>query len=155
MAIPTYDQIMLPLLRALEDGQLHRKRELSQRMADHFQLTAEERASMLPSTRVTRINHRTGWAAFGLRRAGLADNPVEGSLQITAEGKQFLATNPAKLTSKDLTQFEPFRKFVAGMKERAAAAKKAGSIAQAVSELRDDQITPEERIESAFAELRA
>src|SRR5438046_1151147 len=116
MAIPTYDQIMLPLLQTLEDGQLHTRRELSKRMADQFQLTPEERASMLPSTRVTRISHRTGWAAFGLRRAGLADNPVEGSLQITAEGKQFLATKPSKLTSKDLMQFERFRQFVAGMR---------------------------------------
>src|SRR5437773_420464 len=130
MPIPTYNQIMLPLLQALENGQLHTRRELAQRMADHFRLTPEERASMLPRTRVTRISHRTGWAAFGLRRAGLANNPVEGSLQITDEGKRFLATSPSNLTNKDLMQFEPFRKFVAELKERAtAAAKKAGASA--------------------------
>ncbi len=156
MPIPTYDQIMLPLLQALADGQLHPNRELSQRMGDHFQLTPEERASMLPSTRVTRISHRTGWAAFGLRRAGLANNPVQGSLQITDEGKRFLATNPGKLTSKDLMQFEPFRKFVAGMKQRTAAGtKKTGAVLQpSTDQTPDEHTTPEEQIESAFAELK-
>jgi len=156
MAIPTYDQIMLPLLQALEDGQLH-TRELSQRMADHFQLTPEERASMLPSTRVNRIKHRTGWAAFGLRRAGLADNPVKGSVHITEEGKRFLATNPTELTSKGLMQSEPFRQFVAGMKARntSSAAKTEGLSSQPPPEAPlDEKGTPEERIESAFSELK-
>lgn len=156
MAIPKYDEIMLPLLNALSDGQSHIKRELTEKMADYLNLTAQEREQMLPSTRVTYIKHRTGWAGFGLRKAGLATNPVEGTLQITDEGRKFLATNPSgRLTRSVLMQFEPYRQFRAEMKERAAAAaKKAGSIAQVVPELGDDQTTPGERIESAFAELR-
>jgi len=157
MAIPKYDEIMLPLLRVLADGQSHAKRELTEKMADHFKLTPEERQQMLPSTRATYIGHRTGWAGFGLRKAGLATNPVEGTLQITDEGRKFLATNPSgRLTRAVLMQFEPFRQFVAEIKERAAAAaKKSGPIAAAAPEHgADDQITPEERMESAFAELR-
>src|SRR6059058_2488226 len=95
MAIPKYDEIMLPLLKVLSDGQPHTRRELAEKMADHFGLTPEEREQMLPSTRVTYIKHRTGWAGFGLRKAGLATNPIEGTLQITPEGRNFLATNPS------------------------------------------------------------
>jgi restriction system protein len=62
MAIPKYDEIMLPLLKKLSDGQPHTRRELAEKMADHFGLTPEEREQMLPSTRVTYIKHRTGWA---------------------------------------------------------------------------------------------
>jgi restriction system protein len=157
MAIPKYDEIMLPLLKVLSDGQSHTKRELTEKMADHFQLTPEERGQMLPSTRATYIKHRTGWAAFGLRKAGLATNPVEGTLQITDEGRKFLATNPSgRLTRPVLMQFEPYRQFVAEMKERGtAAAKKIGASAQVAPDSgSDDETTPEERIESAFAELR-
>jgi len=157
MAIPKYDEIMLPLLKVLSDGQSHTKRELTEKMADHFGLTADERQQMLPSTRATYIKHRTGWAAFGLRKAGLATNPVEGTLVITDEGRKFLATNPSgRLTRAVLMQFEPFRQFIAEMKERnAAAAKKTAALPQppAVSGA-DEQTTPEEQIESAFAELR-
>ena len=158
MAIPKYDEIMLPLLRVLSDGQSHTKRELMEKMADHFDLTPEERSQMLPSTRVTYIKHRTGWAAFGLRKAGLATNPIEGTLVITEEGRRFLATNPSgRLTRSVLMQFEPYRQFRADMKERAtAAAKKSDASPQVAADgASDDQITPEERMGSAFAELNA
>ena len=148
MPIPKYDEIMLPSLKVLSDGQAHTKRELTEKMADHFGLTPEEREQMLPSTRATYIKHRTGWAAFGLRKAGLATNPVEGT---------FLATNPSgRLTRSVLMQFEPFRQFTAELKERAAAAAKtSGALPQvAPDRASDDHITPEERIEAAFAELR-
>src|SRR5258705_2418248 len=116
---------MLPLLRILNDGQVHTRREIVEKIADHFGLTADEREQMLPSTRVTRIKHRTGWAAFALRRAGLATNPVEGTLQITDEGRKFLATNPTgRLTRSVLMQFEPYRQFIAEVKEVGAAAAK-------------------------------
>jgi hypothetical protein len=92
--IPKYDEIMLPLLKVLNDGQSHTSRELSEKMADHFRLTREERQQMLPSGRVTRIKHRTGWAAFGLRKAGLATNPVEGTLKITDETPGLLNPMP-------------------------------------------------------------
>ena len=55
MAIPKYDEIMLPLLQALSDRKPHAKRELADKMADHFGLTSEEREQMLPSTRETLI----------------------------------------------------------------------------------------------------
>src|SRR5207302_10078872 len=130
------------------DRQAHTKREPTETMADHYRLTPEEREQMLPSTRATYIKHRTGWAAFGLRKAGLATNPVEGTLQITDEGRKFLATNPSgRLTRSVLMQFEPFRQFTAELKERAAAAaKKAGASAQITPEPgSDDETTPEER----------
>lgn len=157
MPIPKYDEIMLPLLQILSDGKSHNKRELTEKMADHFHLTPEERQQMLPSTRATYIKHRTGWAAFGLRKAGLATNPIEGTLQITDEGRKFLATNPSgRMTRAVLMQFEPFREFVAEMKERnTAAAKKAGAaVSPAAEATSDEHTTPEERIESAFAELK-
>ena len=48
MPIPKYDEIMLPLLKVLSDGQTHTKRELTEKMADHFHLTPEERAEVEP-----------------------------------------------------------------------------------------------------------
>src|SRR6266404_5448415 len=146
MPIPKYDEIMLPLLKVLSDGQSHTKRELTEKMADHFQLTPEERGQMLPSTRATYVKHRTGWAAFGLRKAGLATNPIEGTLQITDEGRKFLATNPSgRLTRRVLMQFEPFRQFVQDMREKGtAAAKKMAASPQPAVTGTDDAATPQE-----------
>ena len=42
MAIPKYDEMMLPVLRILGDGAEHSQRELAEQIADHFKLTPQD-----------------------------------------------------------------------------------------------------------------
>ena len=154
MAIPKYDEIMLPLLRLLADGQPHHQRDLATQIADHFKLTEEERNLLLPSTTSTYIRNRTGWAGFHLRKAGLADVPREATLQITSEGAELLKNPPPKLDRSFLMQLEPFKQFMLEQKQRgiAAARTKAAGIAPAAPS--EEEGTPEERIDAAFNELK-
>jgi restriction endonuclease Mrr len=39
MAVPKYDEMMLPVLRVLSDGADHTQRELAEQTADHLKLT--------------------------------------------------------------------------------------------------------------------
>jgi restriction system protein len=154
MAIPKYDEMMLPLLQLLGDGQEHHQRDLAAKIADHFQLTDEERNLMLPSTQSTYLRNRTGWAGFHLRRAGLADLPREATLRITPEGLELLKQPPPKIDRAFLMRLEPFKQFMQEQKQRGLAAartKAAGSITPSASE---EEATPEERIETAFTELK-
>ncbi|MGI9087917.1 MAG: restriction endonuclease [Chthoniobacterales bacterium] len=154
MAIPKYDEIMLPLPKVLSDGREHKKQDLATMMGDHFHLTQEERVQLLPSTRSTYLKNRTGWAGFHLRKAGLAHSPREATLQITDEGRTFLASNPARIDRSVLMQLAPFKQFMLEQKARGAAAArtKAGLAAAPVPAEEDE--TPEERIDEAFTELR-
>jgi restriction endonuclease Mrr len=43
MAIPDYEELMLPVLRIADDGEEHRISDVIQRLAESFQLSAEER----------------------------------------------------------------------------------------------------------------
>ena len=43
MALPDFQQLMLPLLRYLADGKEHPNREVLDALADEFKLTEEER----------------------------------------------------------------------------------------------------------------
>lgn len=147
MAIPKYDEMMLPILRFIADGAAHPQRELADRLAEHFQLTAEERAEMLPKVRATYLRHRLGWAGFSLRRAGLAESPRSGTLQITDAGQKFLATNPTQLRAADLKKFPTYASFIEKMKSDVAPVTEKAALSEATPE------TPEERIESAFNEL--
>jgi restriction system protein len=150
MAIPKYDEMTLPILRILADGAEHSQRELADKMAEHFQLTPEERAQRLPKVRATYLRHRLGWAGFRLRRAGLADNPRTGTLQITDQGRKFLATNPTQLRRKDFAQFPEWASFL--QETRKNRREREGAITpDEPDELPDE--TPEERIEAAFTEL--
>jgi restriction system protein len=147
MPIPKYDEMMLPILRILADGAEHPQRELADKIADHFHLTAEERAEMLPKVRATYLRHRLGWAGFSLRRAGLADNPRTGTLRITEQGRKFLASNPTHLRAADLKVFPAYAAFVEKMRNEGGTEAKAESVQSGTQE------TPEERIEAAFTEL--
>src|SRR5687767_11958043 len=113
MAIPTYDQLMLPLLRILQaqdrEMTVH---EGAAALADTFNLTAEERASRLPKVKATYIAHRTGWAMFHLEKAGLIDRPRRAVLRINDSGRKLLAENPPPLTRKLLMRFPRFAEYM-------------------------------------------
>lgn len=149
MPIPKYDEMTLPILQILADGKEHSQSELADKIAERFKLTAEERAQRLPKVKATYLRHRLGWAGFRLRRAGLADNPRTGTLQITEAGRKFLGTNPTQLKRKDFDQFPEWTSFYQQM--RAARRERGDGAADGTDQLPDE--TPEERIEAAFSEL--
>ena len=62
MAIPDFQTIMLPLLKATEDRAVHILRDVVERLAEEFALTEEERRELLPSGRQPTFNNRVGWA---------------------------------------------------------------------------------------------
>jgi len=154
MTIPKYDEMMLPLLKLLGDGQEHHQRDLANQIADHFQLTDAERNLMLPSTQSTYVRNRQGWAGFHLRKAGLAELSSKATLRITPAGAELLRHPPAKIDRQFLTQFAPFKAFMAEQKQRGQAAaltKASNSLASGGDE---EEATPQERIDAAFTELR-
>jgi restriction system protein len=62
MTIPDYQTVMLPLLRFAADGQEHSLREAIEKLADHFDLSDDERKALLPSGRQATFDNRVGWA---------------------------------------------------------------------------------------------
>ena len=75
MAIPDYQTLMLPLLTLLADGKERSFSQVPPPLADQFQLTAEDRARLLPSGRQQTFRNRVHWASFYLMKAGLLSGP--------------------------------------------------------------------------------
>lgn len=67
MAIPTYEEIMLPLLKILFDGEIHKYKELEEKLKNVFNLTEEEVNSRRESG-VKIFYNRIGWAATYLKK---------------------------------------------------------------------------------------
>lgn len=152
MPIPPFNQIKAPALAFFADGKPHRVREVFEALAPTFQLTESELNELLPSGTQRRWHNRANWACYDLFRAGLLMQPKKGVYQITEEGKVVEKQKPATIDRKFLLQFEPFRKFMDDKKERRGqTGSKNTSPAGALNE---EEATPEERIESAFRELR-
>jgi restriction system protein len=109
MTIPSYQDIMLPLLHVLGDAgkELHLK-ECSQRVADAMGLTDEQRQARLPSGAQTYVHNRTGWAGWYMQQAQLVEKVKRGHLNISKEGQKLLATNPKTIDNKVLAAYPSF-----------------------------------------------
>lgn len=96
MAVPTYEDCMLPFLKAISNGVTHSIRDIIEQIADALSLSHDERMEMLSSGQRA-IANRVGWARTYLKKAGLLQSPQRGMMQITDRGRQVLAENPPRI----------------------------------------------------------
>jgi restriction system protein len=148
MAIPDFQTLMLPFLRRASDGQEHSMRDAREALAQEFGLNDEECSTLLPSGRQSVFANRVAWAKVYLHRAGLLASPRRGCFQITARGQEVLREPPERITIRWLERFPEFIEF-------RSAAKRNRDDAEAVAPEAADDVTPEERLESAYLRLRA
>lgn len=117
MAIPTYEELMLPLLNLVKDGNEYSRRQVTDSLANEFRLTDEEKTRMLPSGKMTYIYNRTGWAKTSLKKAGLLEQPISGRFRITQRGLDVLKENPSHIDVKYLSKFPEYVEFQFGAQE--------------------------------------
>lgn len=144
---------MLPLLRFSGDEQEHRFRDVVEQLALEFQLTDDERNTMLPSGTAPLFNNRVGWARTYLKQAALIESPKRGLLKITGRGKYLLNQNPTRIDNTTLEQYPEYIAF----KLRRSEEKPINEIS---SELRAEpqpltDSTPEELFSQAYLRLRS
>lgn len=145
MPIPTYDELMLPLLRLLRDGKEYSLREAAQHISDQYNLTQEERGKLVPSGQQRVIDNRVGWARTFLKKAEMVEYPHRGHMRILERGKELLKKNPSELTVDNLRQYPEFEQNwdTGGRK----------SDKQKQPEEISGDATPEEKMEYAYAQL--
>jgi restriction system protein len=88
--VPFFQDIMLPLLEAIADGQEHQLRSVRQKMAPRFGLTENDLQGKTPSGANNLFANRVAWASTHLKRASLLESPKHGFVQISDEGKKIL-----------------------------------------------------------------
>lgn len=101
MSAPTWDQYMVPSLRVLSDGEVHRGRDVVAAAADLLGVSAEQRSVVIPSGQDQWMN-RGNWALSYLARAGAVERPARGRYVITQIGRGLIEAYPNGLTEKDL-----------------------------------------------------
>lgn len=111
MPIPDFQSIMHPLLELHLDGQEHLNRDLIANLAEHFNLTPEERRQMLPSGGARFFDNRVGWAKSHISQAGLLSAPRRAVSVITERGREVLRNYPNRIDLRILNEFEDYREF--------------------------------------------
>ena len=110
--IPSHEEIMLPLLQFLSDGNVHSVDECENEMCKHFNLTKDERKKLLNSGKMTVIRSRILWARGYMSQANLIKSKKRGAYYISEDGLKLLATEPQEITTKDtLMQYPSFVDF--------------------------------------------
>ena len=146
--IPTYDALMLPVLKRCAE-KIWTMRDLIAQIADDLNLSLEERSQQIPSGGAPLIANRVHWAKTYLKQARLLEQPKRGSVQISARGQEVLAANPSKIDSTFLQKFDEFRNFVGKIKiDEGLTSQPAAAVP-----LEPSSTTPEEQIAAASRTL--
>ncbi len=118
MAIPDYQQIMLPLLKFSGDKKEHTTRDVTNQIANFFSLTENEKKELLSSGQQTIIYNRVGWARTYLKKSGLLESTKRGYFRITKRGLEVLEQNPSQINVKFLEQFPEFTQFKTSKRQK-------------------------------------
>jgi len=143
MAIPVFQQIMLPLLKLLKDKQEHSLRQVIDLLTNQFNLTLDEQRELLPSGKQAIFDNRVGWARTHLKKAGLLEPTRRGFFRITGRGLHVLEQKPEKIDVKLLEQFEEFKEFRAIRREKPIELDEE-----------EPETTPEEALANAYQNLK-
>jgi len=144
MAIPDFQTIMLPLLKMASDGREHSVREAREALASEFELTDEEKKTLLPSGRQAVFDNRVAWAKTYLQQAALLHAPRRGCFRISDRGRSILESHPTRIGIKDLENYPEFLEFRTSRRDHEEASPAAEETGQ----------TPEEMLELAYQKLR-
>ena len=143
MAVPKYHEFYAPFLRGLQDRKIHSMKEMKDVVAKDMGLTDEDRAELLPSGKQAIFDNRIGWTRTYLKKAGLIESPERAHFRITEEGIKALP-DADNIDDKYLMRYQSFREF-----------QNRESSGHEISVVSNDDISPEEVLEKAYAELNA
>ena len=147
MAIPTYEECMLPLMKIAEDDKEHLFREVTDALINQFNLTEKEKQELLPSGSAFVINNRIGWARTYLTKAGLLLKTKRGYFRISEEGKKLLQKEPAFINTKMLKEYDAFNEFQTTKEPDNSENNKTEHNIQ-------QSITPHELLESGYLSIK-
>lgn len=108
MPVPDFQSLMLPVLKALADGEDTHVRKVRERVATAEGLTDKDLREMLPSGRQAAFTNRVAWALTYLLRAALVERVRRGVYRVADEGKRLLANPPSRVDIRYLRRFPAF-----------------------------------------------
>jgi restriction system protein len=148
VALPDYQDIMLPLLNLTVDGEVHTIRGLKDIIARELQLSEEDLNQMLPSGQQSTFHNRVSWAKTYLLQAGLIEHTRRGHFTISPRGREVLASNPKRIDKIFLERFPEFLAFKGRSGSNGNTTTDNGHAES------PDRRTPEEALQAAYKELR-
>lgn len=148
MSLPKYNELYLPFLSAIENGELYNIGKVKELIAEQLKLSEENLAEQLPSGTQTVFANRVGWAKTYLKKAGLIENPKRAFVRITGEGKKLLASNIDINDSYLSEKYPTFNDFKKGLTGRSI-----DNQSESAPIGRSEEETPQETFERVYKSI--
>jgi restriction system protein len=117
MTVPTYQALMLPLLKIAGDEAVHRLKDAVEKLAHQFELSNGETRETTPAGR-NLLYSRVGFSKKYLIEARLLAATQIGHFQITTRGRRLLARHPQELSTHFLKRYPEFVNYLARSRKR-------------------------------------
>ncbi|MCL2202503.1 MAG: restriction endonuclease [Defluviitaleaceae bacterium] len=113
MAIPTFQDVMLPIMKFAEGVESRSVKESVEHIEKLYNLTDEEKQERVPSGRTRSVHNRVAWAFAHLKKAGLLESVhgKRGFYSLTEPGKKVLANNPQQIDMRTLSEHPGYYNF--------------------------------------------
>lgn len=153
MAVPGFQDLMLPFLQVCSDGKERTVMEICETIAHQLLLTEADLQEVMASGQ-TKFYNRTAWVKSYFGKACLLDFPSRGKFKITQRGLDLLKTNPKTIRVKTLCQYPEFARFYKKDNQPLDGSdQNVNVIIQDKNEI--EPVTPEEQLENAYQDLRS
>jgi predicted GIY-YIG superfamily endonuclease len=111
MSVPKSKEFLKPILTFMSDGELHKNKELREKVIEYFNLDETEINEKVKSGKITRVEDRVNWTIQYFRRSLLIQTISRGQYQVTPRGKKVFKEDIDILDEKYLNRFKEFRDF--------------------------------------------
>lgn len=111
MAVPTYNQLMRPVLEAVSSGEAFQRAQLKEEVIRALPSEQADTRATTP-TGIPLLEKRIEWAVHYLFKAGLLTRPQRGYYQITDRGRDVSKSGPVVLDKLFLQKFPEFAEWL-------------------------------------------
>ena len=146
MAVPKYNEFMIPILKLCSDKKEYSLKDVIEIMSNEFNLSEADKNEMLPSGTQTTLYNRIGWAKTYLIRANLIEKVNRGTFKITHRGLEFLKNETSTVDIILLKQNKDLQEYQSISFDKLTA--EADNIAEI-----QKSITPEESFEYGYSNI--
>jgi len=154
MPLPTYDQLMLPLMKLLSElNEPIKISDAANILAERSNLHEEDLNKILPSGKNI-FKDRVAWAKTCLVKAGLVQQPKRAYCEISSLGRQVDLKSLDAITNEYLAQFNGFSDFKLGKKNKDEFGIGNLQVIESLNSYQETQ-TPEETIQNTTELLKS
>lgn len=106
MVVPTFEDMMEPVLRGISSGKDYSTDDLEEIVKVGLGLSEEDLSARTKDGRMTRVRYELTWTKSYLKKAGLVESPAYRMIRTTERGREVLESKPERIDRKLLKKLE-------------------------------------------------